>query len=268
MNAIRVKLGALAAWLALVETLARIAAPMPPARESLPVPPGYTYAYVYKGAEHLLNRDGERRPDGPLAPKSGRRIAAIGDSYTLGFGVALAGTWPAQLAALTGAEVINYGRGGATSRTVLTEARIALRDSPDAMVYAVCVNDADPADLFLPGGQRWRFSRVGVLRAFARATALSIPETVESYGDFERFEDDVRKMRGAADRAGVRFAVAVFDNLGFAETVDRYEASIRHAGIEPVPFHLPAGSWIVATDEQHPNAAAHRLFAEAVAGAL
>jgi lysophospholipase L1-like esterase len=268
LNAIRVKLGMLAAGFALVEALARIAAPMPPAREPLPVPPGYTYAYRYKGADHLLNRDGERRPDGALAPKSGRRIAAIGDSYTFGFGVALADTWPAQLAALTGSEVVNYGRGGATSRTVLTEARIALRDDPDVLVYAVCVNDADPADLFLPGGQRWRFSRAGVLRAFARATALTIPETVERYGDFDRFEHDVRTMRAAADRAGTRFVVAVFDNLGFVETVDRYEASIRRAGVEPVPFRLPAGSWIVAPDEQHPNAAAHRLFAEAVARSL
>ena len=109
---------------------------------------------------------------------------------------------------------------------------------PDVLVYAVCVNDADPADLFLPGGQRWRFAR-GVLRAFARATALTIPETVERYGDFDRFEHDARTMRAAADRAGTRFVVAVFDNLGFVETVDRYEASIRRAGVEPVPFACP-----------------------------
>lgn len=258
----------IAAGFALVEALARIAAPMPPAREALPVPTGYTYAYRYKGAEHPLNRDGERRPDGALPAKTGRRIAAIGDSYTLGFGVPLADIWPTQLAAITGDEVINYGRGGATSHTVLAEARIALRDGADVLVYAVCVNDVDPADLFLPGTQRWRFSRVGVLRAWARATALTIPETVERYGDFARFTRDVDTIRRAAGRGGARLVVAVFDNLGMATVVAREEESLRRAGVEPVPFRLPPGDWIVAPDELHPNAAAHRAFAETIARVL
>ena len=94
------------------------------------MPPGYTYAYRYKGADHLLNRDGERRPDGALAPKSAGESPRSATRTRSASASHSRDTWPAQLAALTGSEVVNYGRGGATSRTVLTEARIALRDDP------------------------------------------------------------------------------------------------------------------------------------------
>lgn len=269
MTTCRVKLILGAVFFAALEGLACLLVPMPPAREYLPPPPGYTTAYRYEGALHLLNERGERRGDAPVPPKGERRrVLAIGDSYTLGFGVAEGEPWPDQLAALTGFEVINVGRGGATSRRVNQVLRQSIDLAPDVVVYAVCINDVDPVDLFLPGLQRYRFSRSGLLRLVATASALSIPEAEARYGDFARFRADVARMAALTRDHGARFVVSVFDNLGYADLVAREEAEIRAAGVEPVPFRLPPGLWVVSSREQHPNAEAHRRFAAAIARSL
>ena len=253
---------------------------------------GASEAYAWQGAVHAYDRDGFRRLNGPFPPKGDRqRVIAVGDSYTVGMGVEVADAWPAQLAAITGDEVLNLGRYGAQSATIASVMHRSFYQSrdtalvgdevidvgpprmrwgdlcPDVVVYAVCTNDADPADNYCFPGCRWIGSSVGLLRLGYMLRPSSRHQSLW-LGDFDRFERDVASMRADAQAHRSRFVVAVFDNFGFADLVSRLEDRIRRAGVEPVPFRLPAGSWIVAPDEQHPNAAAHRLFAEAVARSL
>lgn len=253
---------------------------------------GASEAYLWQGAVHAYDRDGFRRLNGPFPPKGKRRrIVAVGDSYTVGMGVESAEAWPAQLASITGDEVLNLGRYGAQSasiagvvhrifypsRGMVHVGREAIEAGaprmrwgdlcPDVVVYAVCTNDADPSDNYCFPGCGWIGSDFGLLRLGYMLRPSSRHQSLW-LGDFDRFESDVAAMRADVEAHGSRFVVAVFDNFGFTDLVGRLENRVRHAGIEPVPFHLPAGTWIVAPDEQHPNAAAHRLFAEAVAGAL
>ncbi len=95
-----------------------------------------------------INRDGYRGP--PAGPKdvSRARIAALGDSFTFGYGVEAEAAWPKRLEAAlgAGAEVINLGVGGygtAQATLWLEDRWESLR--PDLALLAFYVGN-DPTD--------------------------------------------------------------------------------------------------------------------------
>lgn len=263
---------------ALVEMLSRRAVPAEPPR--IPVATAVDHAWVRDGILHEFDRLGFRRDEAPFARKGDRlRIAALGDSFTYGQGVEAGAAWPAVLATSVGAEVLNLGRCGANSHDVLVYARAMwtrqetphlarLRGlNPDRIVYAVCMNDAQPSHMYGAWAE-WMGSRWGAARIVARLLAPSFQEDVERRSDWGRFREDIAGLRALGEERGVPVAVSVFDDMGLDALRARFEREIRAAGVEPVPFALPAGRWTVAPWDGHPNAEAHRRFAETIAEVL
>lgn len=80
---------------------------LPPSAEIPESRPG-EFSVIYRS-----NAQGFRSPHDFDAPKTGRRIALLGDSYTFGSGVPYGDTFAARLeAALPDTEVFNFGVGG------------------------------------------------------------------------------------------------------------------------------------------------------------
>lgn len=83
-----------------------------------------------------------------IAPKDGRRIVAIGDSFTEGQGVREDDTWAEQLEALHDTEVINCGRRGFDFPDLHEFFERQLPLDPDVVVFAMTLNDAQQSESF------------------------------------------------------------------------------------------------------------------------
>lgn len=95
------------------------------------------------GGSLALAACGESRPVAPERSGAGLRIGVIGDSYSNGEGVGLAGSWPAQLARRLGATVVvNPSVTGWTSQQALDEELPELaRARPQVATVQIGVND-------------------------------------------------------------------------------------------------------------------------------
>lgn len=247
-----------------LEGMARNMAPDAPQKVAVEIP-GTWYAYEWQGKIHAFDHHGFRRLDGPWPEKGDRlRIAAIGDSFTMGMGVGADEAWPAQLERLTGAEVLNLGVSGDQSTHALDHARFATkRLHADVLVYAACLNDVVPDD-----DVAWDTQALNRLTTspsvFLREVAMRVPQMrlmIHRHGDLARFERDVETMR----YLGVPVVASVFDTFGMDSERDAEEQAIRSAGVPLAPFRIERGDWRVGRWEAHPNAEAHRRFAETVA---
>ncbi len=234
---------------------------------------GADVAYFWHGKLHLVNQWGYRWLL-PLAPKGTRpRIAALGDSLTYGYGVAADEAWPAVLEALTGYEVLNFGRSGASSEDVVSNARALLEPvecihssmppelaahappmpsrkclpfghvDPDRLLYAVCLNDLLPSGIgerSAPNNACTRRFRVCKLAgdAFYRATAPTFEEDVRQRGSLARFARDVRELDRLARSHGLPpvLAMVVSQSPGVhTDLIDAIESTLRDAGLDVIP---------------------------------
>jgi lysophospholipase L1-like esterase len=95
--------------------------------------------------EIATNSLGLRGPE--VGPKRGLRILALGDSFTFGVGARQEETWPARLAELLGAEVLNAGAPGfGVPDAVAWYERYGAQLDPDVVVLAVFLaNDLQDA---------------------------------------------------------------------------------------------------------------------------
>ncbi len=98
------------------------------------------------------NRHGFRGPERSFAkPANGFRVAVIGDSVTMGFGVLYEETYAGRIeeplaARLPGrdVEVLNFGLSGLETRAVVRRfEELALRFDPDFVVYGFTLNDIE-----------------------------------------------------------------------------------------------------------------------------
>jgi hypothetical protein len=90
--------------------------------------------------------DGFRVVEGEGAPKAGRYVHAIGDSYTMGWGVAAAQSYPARLARslAPGLGVLNLGVDGFGAIGATAKSRaLAERYPPAVAVYLFSPNDPE-----------------------------------------------------------------------------------------------------------------------------
>ena len=128
------------------------------------------------------NSFGLRGPE--VGPKRGLRILALGDSFTFGVGAGQEETWPARLAKILGAEVLNAGAPGfGVPDAVAWYERYGVQLDPDVIVLAVFLandlQDASPdqpkvavvdGQLVVPGEtgglRRWLYYHSHLFRLF------------------------------------------------------------------------------------------------------
>jgi lysophospholipase L1-like esterase len=144
------------------------------------------------------------RDDEPLAGSDVIRIAALGDSYTFGYGVPGELTYPNQLERLlneadTGRryEVWNLGVGGYCTRdeAIVLEHKVLVR-SPDAILVGYYLNDPQTAPVqplpgYFHGNEWWQHSTLLRLIAMAR-----YERDRRRYGDGDYY----RYLHNAPDR--------------------------------------------------------------------
>jgi lysophospholipase L1-like esterase len=238
-----------------------------------------------------------------LEPRRGdvRRVLALGDSYTFGWGLDDASqTWPGRLeASLQGFEVFNAGVPGynTVQESHLLDELLA-RGEVDVVVLAYVVNDAEPQHTVVTDPRvRYRAVRSWLLDRVAKAVnvllgrpVLPVREYVHSFdyragfapGDVKAREshDALRRIVAQARAHGAAVVVAILPDV--TEPFDAaYPFGDIHARVArwaadldvPVVDLLPTfrgrdheAYWIPG--DGHPNAAAHRLIAETLAPAV
>lgn len=218
---------------------------------------------------------------------------AVGDSFTLGFGLRYEDAYPYRLEQALQAQgrdrhVVNLAQPGADTRRALA-IYLAARDRQphDLLLYGLHLNDfiAFPTSAVAMSG--WRSGGGGSrLLGFVRRTLAQRAErramiaelTDPRQVDRPQFRDNlaaVEALRHAAAARGVRFAVVLLPILVDlrAGTFEPVYAEIRQAlaerGIEVIDLSRSVDGrdsdyWILPFD-QHPNARANAAFAERLA---
>lgn len=227
-----------------------------------------------------------RRPDE-------RRVVALGDSLTLGWGVAEAQTWPARLETLlrescpdSPATVLNAGVGN--SNTSMQRARyelVAAPHEPEWLILGYFVNDAEPDPEPADHPLLWRSSLAALLTTrIAQGRDADLRDYRDFYG--ELYEDDsggwqaARRALGDLGRRlaadGVAATLLLLPEMHqphghgpFAAAYARVASVGAAAGFEVIdtaPLFPPgsgASYWVSPTDA-HPDAAAQEIFAGAL----
>lgn len=170
----------------------------------------------------------------------GSTVLALGDSLTYGYGAAPSEAYPAQLAALSGWNVINGGVSGDTSEQALARLPELMRQSPKLVLVSIGGND---------------FLRRQPESA-TRANIGKILETVQ-----------------AADTPAVLVAIPHFTVGALLGSLSEHPLYRDLAAQYRVP--LFEGAWAdilgdknLKSDQIHANAAGYRAFAERLAGFL
>ncbi len=223
-----------------------------------------------------------------------RPVAALGDSLTFGWGVEEDATWPAQLERLLRTrcpdrptKVINAGIGN--SNTAMQRARyerLVRPLRPAWVVLGYFINDAEPAPKPAGNPLLWRSALAGLLSIRLRQGAeVHLRDYRAYYGAlYEEGQPGWRRTREALHALGARLAaddtaatLVLLPELHaprgfgpFADIYARVATEARASGfevIDPSPAFPPGAGdrfWVSPTDA-HPNAAAQRVFAAAVA---
>ncbi len=239
--------------------------------------------------EYRANSRGIRERELPIPkPPDVFRIVALGDSFTLGEGVRVEDTWPRQLEGVLRRyypgrvlEVINAGVNAYDIRQELEHYRRNMREyEPDMVILAMVWNDARPGDAarfgagvlgstaalaqYLPVGDR-------VLRALAAALGQTgVPSQAR---DWQDAFDALVELKAETAASGIPLIVAIYPSvrhLGNQQLWALYELQenfcrehdLRVFNAAPLFKSQPARRWHVHPADNHPNAEAHRLFAE------
>ena len=220
------------------------------------------------GRAAFLQAHVQRNPQGfrddPFAPAGapGRRIVALGDSFTFGDGIERhQDTWPEQLAELarrSGAEieVDNLGIPGTNTesqRRVLREHGLPLR--PERVIVGFVLNDPEPPLAnrtaipqrvfrpLVPGPWDAALTRRSFLYAWLRAKKNQVMERMgvkETYADYveslyrpgpdwDRFVDQAGGLVRDARSAGAEVTVVLFPLFMEGDQAGRFDAATRQA---------------------------------------
>jgi lysophospholipase L1-like esterase len=231
------------------------------------------------------------------------RIAALGDSYTFGFGVPGMRAYPRVLESLLNQrapagrrfEVLNFGVGGYSTHDEAVMLRYrALAWNPDLVIVGYALNDPEdepiqPLHSYYQEPRWWQ--RFDLLRLVAKAEwqwrvrRFGGGDYIQSlYGDPRKWNnvvDAFASIRQLARKAGVGVVVAIFP----LSTVDDW-AQYRYAGVHlkvaqaaaadgfevvdllPVFARRPPSELRLTEADAHPNEEGHRLAAETIAARL
>ena len=251
------------------------------------------------GARVRTDEHGFRRPDPQTEARrqpGSRRIIALGDSLTFGWGVPEGQTWADQLERLLPARcpgsrpavVHNAGIGNSNTSMQLARYRQLLRPlHPSWLILGIFINDAEPDPVPSKSWLLWRSSLAGLL-----ATRLLESREVQLrdyrqyypglYQDgqpgWERQKVALHELGQALHEDGVPATAILLPELheprgfgSFAPVYTRIGAVARANGFEVLD---PSGAfppgpgdafWVHPLDA-HPNAQAQAIFADTVAG--
>jgi lysophospholipase L1-like esterase len=246
------------------------------------------------------NSHGMREREIPIEkPDSVVRIAALGDSYTFGFGVAARQTWPRVLEGLLGQdprgrrfEVLNFGVGGYSTHdeAVLLRYR-ALAWNPDLVVVGYVLNDPEdepiqPLQSYYQETRWWQHFEL--LRLVAktdwqwRVRRFGGGDYIRSlYGDPRKWTNVVEAFASIRQTTRSRdipvivviFPLATVDDWAQYPYADIHPKVARAAAAEgfdvvdlrPVFARHPPTDVRLGEGDAHPNEQGHRLAAEAIA---
>jgi lysophospholipase L1-like esterase len=284
--------------------------PVEPRQRGGPYRPGSQLVYSYpsnprgyfdrnNSVTGRINSHGFRGREA-ASPKTGIRIAFLGDSFTLGVGVRDEHTLPVQFETelrkfRPDAEALNFGVSGThTGHQVEILKRYVLGHAPDIVVGVLFLNDAGALGTveFLGRGQYLRgvrsYSRlvdavVRTLEAGVLARRMKRIYT-ESFADssagYQRLQKALTEAQSLANAHGFRFVLAVYPVLyrldadhpftGIHAKLEKLSARLGIDFIDLLPAFLGGRDrdlWVHAVD-QHPNEVAHGLAAKLLAARL
>ena len=245
-----------------------------------------------------VNAKGLRGEERPFAkPEGVRRIALLGDSFTVGVGVKDEHTLPAQLELrlrerYPNLEILNFGESGSgTVAQVELLERYALRFAPDAVILVFFLNDVGLRGTIDYLSEPVFFRRVRSVSRLANALVQGVDRRIlhrsmlrayhEAYlppsPGWAQTRHALLRAQKLARREGFALAVAIYPVLvgldGDYPFGDIHAAVGEFCGSAEIPVIdlLPvfAGQsdeklWVHRTD-QHPNEIAQGLAADALA---
>jgi HEAT repeat protein/lysophospholipase L1-like esterase len=239
------------------------------------------------------NGDGLRDREHAIEkPAGARRVACLGDSVTLGYGIRPQEAWPQVLEDLLDArgvraEVFNVAFGGwSTRQELIAYRRLARKYGPDRVLLGVCLNDVPEMQNNLsrpPRLVRALYARSALVRKLVGARRREIASVEELFSDpgspkvrdaFRLLFADIRALNTEVRADGGRLAVIVFPfrfqvlpgapPASAQRTIGEFCASEGLAFLDTLPAlrGLGEGAFI---DYDHFSPAGARRVAEAVA---
>jgi lysophospholipase L1-like esterase len=257
---------------------------------------------IFKGVLYRTNGDGFRgREYTKKRPAGMFRTVLIGDSFTMGSGVAENETYAMRLESLLDKEykardheVLNLGIGGFNLHdSVVRLRKIGLKYDPNLIIYGWTANDIegpsyrrtkdDWSEVPPPVFRLWRMLRdrwTTVREAFYPVPGSYMHELNENYFDnpdaWSDFLTDlgrfarVSRTRGVC---GVVFLHTILNELSWRHPFSRHYAAVAAAAEERELFVVPSFPdyrgrreselWVHPSDP-HPNARGHRILADAL----
>ena len=264
--------------------------------------PGASYAYYWHNILHVHDKNHMRRTTSFPPKSDGRlRIIIVGDSLTYGYGVREEETYAMQIEAALkrdfDVEVLNLGVSGHQSEDILKKVKeYTPLLQPDLIVYGVCLND------FLPSGVGQYENNMAYTFPFPESVKIFLVEKTylgrlisdaynyvlmklglrdDFFGDIlkdfmnyqTRFAQDVKNMNQFSKNKGLPPIIAMvlnqFPDLNskgyqIAMCAERY---LTDAGMTVIPTEefykkYEKQSMVVSPWEGHPNAKAHKIFAD------
>ena len=212
-------------------------------RERPPPPPVAEYITDWGGSEFATlksaatgwppwedyNSDGLRdREHAVEKPRGARRVACLGDSVTLGYGIRPQEAWPQVLEDLIDArgqraEVFNVAFGGwSTRQELIAYRRVARKYRPDDVLLGICLNDVPEMENNLtrpPRFVRALYRSSALVRTVVGARRREIASVEELFRDptspkvkdaFRLLFDDIHALKRDVRADGGRLAVIVF----------------------------------------------------------
>lgn len=264
--------------------------------------PGAFEAYYWHSILHVQDKHGMRRIAPFPPKLNGRfRIMIVGDSLTYGYGVHEAESYPMQIEAALKmnfiVEVLNLGMNGMQSEDISKVIRKYTPPlQPDLIIYGVCLNDFLPPHVAdyqnnmayrfpLPEAIKDIFSEkthLGRLISDAYNSALMrlglrndfFEDILKDFNNYQtRFARDVKDMNQFVLDRGLPPIVAMVLNQypklhskGYQLTIAA-ERHLTNAGMLVIPTEefykkYDGRSMAVSQWEGHPNAKAHKIFAD------